>query len=62
VKESPQEVGFFIGAFVGFLWLVYAGVRGGSHGYMGGLYWIFMIICGGIGWLIGSLISRLIGS
>ena len=42
VKESPQEVGFFIGAFVGFLWLVYAGVRGGSHGYMGGLYWIFI--------------------
>jgi hypothetical protein len=60
VKESPQEIGFTIGAIVGFLWLVYAKVgRGPRNG--GSAIYIFMMICAGIGWLIGSLISWLIG-
>ncbi len=57
VKDSPHEIGFVIGALVGFLWMMYLNVRTIRSG--GGAIWIFMMICGGIGagigWLIGSL-------
>jgi hypothetical protein len=58
VKESPQEIGFVVGALVGFAWLVYEGAR--TTRSSGGGNWIFMMICGGIGWLVGWLISGLL--
>jgi hypothetical protein len=57
VKDNPQAIGFVIGAIVGFILLVWEGARttrsSGSGNY------IIVIICGGIGWGIGWLISRL---
>jgi hypothetical protein len=57
VKNSPQEIGFVIGASVGFIWLLWASGR--TTRSSGGGNYIFVIICGGIGWGIGWLISRL---
>jgi hypothetical protein len=53
VKENAQEIGFVIGAGVGFLWLVYEKV--GTTRSSGAGNWILMMICGGIGWLIGGV-------
>jgi hypothetical protein len=53
MKESAQEIGFTIGACVGFLLLLYENDR--TTRSSGGANWILIMICGGIGWLIGSL-------
>jgi hypothetical protein len=55
VKDSPQQIGFVFGAMLGFAWLVYENARTTRNG--GTANWIFIMICGGIGWLIGSLFS-----
>ena len=57
VKDNPQEIGFVIGAIVGVIWLVWAGGRTTRSSGAGN--YIFMMICGGIGWGIGWLISHL---
>jgi hypothetical protein len=57
LKDNPQEIGFVIGAIVGFILLVWEGAR--TTRSSGGANYIIVIICGGIGWGIGWLISRL---
>jgi hypothetical protein len=54
--DSPHEIGFLIGAAPGFAWLVYMNI---STRYSGGGNWIFMMICGGIGWLAGLALEWL---
>jgi chemotaxis signal transduction protein len=58
VKESPQEIGFVIGSVVGIIWLVWANIQSTRNG--GTASYIFIIICGGIGWGIGRIVSRLL--
>ena len=57
MKESPQEIGFAIGALLGFLWLVYENTL--TTRSSGTANWILIMLCGllggGAGWLIGRL-------
>jgi drug/metabolite transporter (DMT)-like permease len=57
VKDNPQEIGFIIGAVVGFIWLLWEGGR--TTRSSGQANYIIVMICGGIGWGIGWIISRL---
>jgi hypothetical protein len=50
--DSPEEIGFVIGAMAGFVWIVRSGPHYGRG--VGTANLIFMMICGGIGWLAGS--------
>jgi hypothetical protein len=54
--ESPQEIGFTIGAALGLAWWVY-GTWGVPQGHGGGAGWIVMMICAGIGWLSGPYVA-----
>jgi hypothetical protein len=56
LKDSPQEIGFVIGAIVAFLWLLWAGGR--TTGSSGGGNLIFLLLGVGIGWGLGWLVGR----
>ena len=56
MKDSPQEIGFVIGGVVGIIWLLWAKVGGGTRNGGTAMYLLIMI-CGGIGWGIGWLVS-----
>jgi hypothetical protein len=60
MKESPQEIGFVLGFFIGFALLAWEAWAGGRkyRSYGSGNYFL-MLICGGIGWGIGWLIGWL---
>jgi drug/metabolite transporter (DMT)-like permease len=57
MKESPQEIGFVLGSFVGFALLAWEGARTTRSSGAGN--YIFVLISGGIGWGIGWLVNRL---
>jgi hypothetical protein len=57
LKESPQEIGWVIGGAVGIVWLVWEGAR--TTRSSGGGNYLFILLCGGIGWAGGWLISHL---
>jgi hypothetical protein len=57
VKDSPQEIGFVIGGIIGIIWLLWANTRSTRNG--GTANYIFIMVCGGIGWGVGWLVSRL---
>jgi hypothetical protein len=46
---SQPEVGFVIGALAGFVWIWRTGPHGGGRGQGTGMY-LFMLICGAIGY------------
>jgi hypothetical protein len=53
MTDTPQEIGFSIGASLGLVWWVYMTLKSGSRGGGGSAGLIFMMIFGGIGWLSG---------
>jgi hypothetical protein len=60
VKDSPEQIGSVIGGMVGLVWVFWAfwgsrTYRGSGHGEA---MYILILICGGIGWGIGWLVSR----
>jgi hypothetical protein len=55
VKDTAQEIGFVIGGILGFALLVYENAR--STRSSGAGNWFFVMLCGGVGWVIGWLVG-----